>query len=142
VSTGAREHDSISRDDAAGQSVREVMYLQPKTLPAATTVGELREQFERRRGLRTALITDGDEFLGAVGRGDLDGAAADDEPAANYARRDVEAIGADEPADAALERLDDADGGHRLVVLSDDRRTLLGLVCLNAARTHFCLDAR
>jgi hypothetical protein len=27
-------------------------------------------------------------------------------------------------------------------VLSDDGRTLLGLVCLNSARTHFCLDAR
>jgi predicted transcriptional regulator len=142
VTTGAREHDSISREDAAGQSVRDVMYLQPNTLPAATTVGELREQFQRRRGLRTALITDGDEFLGAIGRDDLDPSADDDEPAANYTRRDIAAIGADEPAQAALERLDDDERGHRLVVLSDDGRTLLGLICLNSARTHFCLDAR
>jgi CBS domain-containing protein len=140
VSTGAREHGSISREDAAGRPVRDVMYLQPKTLPAATTVGELREQFERRRGLRTALITDGDEFLGAIGRDDLEPAAGDDEPAADYARRDIEAIGADEPAEAALERLDGVERGHRLVVLSGDGRTLLGLVCLNSARTHFCLD--
>jgi CBS domain-containing protein len=116
------------------------MYLAPKTMSGATTVGELRDEFARRPGMRTALLTDGDQFLGAVERGDLEKAGDAHAPAAEFAQRRPESIGPDDPASEALARLDASDDGHRLVVLDEGGSVLAGLVCLNSARTHFCLD--
>jgi len=140
VSAGAREHGKIAREQAAGLRVRDVMYLAPKTMSGATTVGELRDEFARRPGMRTALLTDGDQFLAAVERGDLEKAGDAHAPAAEFAQRRPESIGPDDPASEALARLDASDDGHRLVVLDEGGSVLAGLVCLNSARTHFCLD--
>ena len=140
MSAGAHEHGKISREQAADLRVRDVMYLAPKTMAAATTVGELRDEFARRPGMRTALLTDGNHFLGAVERGDLEEAGDAHAPAAEFARRRPESIGPDDPAPDALARLDASDDGHRLVVLDEGGTVLAGLVCLNSARTHFCLD--
>ena len=140
MSAGAREHGKISREQAADLRVRDVMYQDPKTMSGATTVGELRDEFERRPGMRTALLADGDRFLGAVERGDLEAAGDAQAPAAEFAQRRPESIGPDQPASEALSRLDATDDAHRLVVLDAGGTMLAGLVCLNSARTHFCLD--
>ena len=140
MSAGAREHGKISREQAADLRVRDVMYQAPKTMSGATTVGELRDEFERRPGMRTALLADGDRFLGAVERGDLEAAGDAQARAAEFAQRRPESIGPDQPASEALSRLDASDDAHRLVVLDAGGTVLAGLVCLNSARTHFCLD--
>ncbi len=139
VSSGERSAGKILRDEAAGREVCEVMFVSPKTLPADITVGELRRQFEQPK-LRTALLADGDAFVAAIQRGDLPAAAVSDEPAVTYATRPAQTIGPNRPASEALERLDGEHEDCRLVVLGDDGESLLGLVCMNGARTHFCVD--
>ncbi len=116
------------------------MYSAPKTLPGATTVGDLRAEFDRRPKMHTALLTDGDHFLGAVQRRDLEQAGDAQAPAADFAQRQPDSISPDDPASEALARLDASGDGYRLVVLDEGGTLLAGLVCLNSARTHFCLD--
>jgi len=56
--------------------------------------------------------------------------------ALDYADPEPGTIGADEPASTAFART--AANPHRRLVVVDDDATLLGLLCLNAARTRFC----
>ena len=114
------------------------MDADPKTTPATTTVGELRRWFEGDAHLRTALLTDGPRFLGSVEPADLPPDAAPDQLGAQFAHRPAHVIGPERPAADALARLDAADE-CRVVVLADDDRTLVGLVCMDAARSHFCV---
>lgn len=141
VSSSEWSAGKLSRDEASELSVRDVMYASPKTLPADTTVGELRRQFEQPK-LRTALLADGSTFVGAIQRADVPASAASEEQAIVYAQRRPEAIGPERPAAEALARSDGENDDYRLVVLADDGQTLIGLVCMNAARTHFCVDKR
>ena len=128
----------IGRDEVAGLFITDVMDPEPKTTPTTITVGELRRWFAADAHVRTALLTDGATFLGAVGPDDLPADAPADQLAVEFARRPANVIGPDRPAGEALARLD-AESGCRVVVLAEDDRTLLGLVCMDAGRTHFCV---
>jgi hypothetical protein len=128
----------IGREEIADLIVGDVMDPEPKTTPAMTTVGQLRGWFAADAHVRTALLTDGAMFLGAVGLDDLPADAPADQLAVEFARRPANVIGPDRPAGEALARLD-AEAGCRVVVLAQDDHTLLGLVCMDAARTHFCV---
>jgi CBS domain-containing protein len=88
-----------------------------------------------------ALLTDGVVFLGAVQRGDLPVDVDDDRLVAEFARHPEHVIRPDRPAVEALAQLDSGEVS-RLIVLDDDGRTLLGLVCMDATRTHFCVATR
>jgi hypothetical protein len=138
VSAVACIRGQIGRDEVAGLFVADVMDPAPKTTPTTITVGELRRWFAADAHVRTALLTDGAAFLGAVGPDDLPADAPADQPAVTFARRPANVIGPDRPAGEALARLD-AQDGCRVVVLAEDDRTLLGLVCMDARRTHFCV---
>jgi hypothetical protein len=127
----------IDRGGAADLLVHDVMDPAPKTTPASTTVGELRSWFEADAHVRTALLTDGARF-GAVALADLPPDAPVDQLALEFARRPVNVIGPERRAAEALAQLDAGDA-CRAVVLDGDDETLLGLVCMNAARTHFCV---
>ena len=140
MSAGAREHGKISREQAADLRVRDVMYQAPKTMSGATTVGELRDEFERRPGMRTALLADGDRFLGAVERGDLEAAGDAQAPAAEFAQRRPDRSAPTSLPPRRCPGSTPSDDAHRLVVLDAGGTVLAGLVCLNSARTHFCLD--
>jgi CBS domain-containing protein len=131
----------IERAEAPGLLVRDVMDAAPKTAPASLTVGELRAEFDGNAHQRMALLTDGVVFRGAVERGDLPVAVADDRPVAEFARCPEHVIGPDRPAVEALDRLD-SEEVSRLIVLDDAGQTLLGLVCMDATRTHFCVATR
>jgi CBS domain-containing protein len=131
----------IDRDEAPGLLVRDVMDAAPKTKPATLTVGELRAEFHGDAHHRMALLIDGVVFVGAAEREDLPEGVADDRPVADFAGRPEHEIGPDRPAEEALARLDSQEVS-RLVVLDDDGRTLLGLVCMDATRTHFCVATR
>jgi CBS domain-containing protein len=131
----------IERDEAPGLRVRHVMDAAPKTRPATLTVGDLRAEFDGDAHQRMALLTDGMLLLGAVEREDLPDDGPDSRPAADFARHPEHVIGPDRSAEEALARLDSGEVS-RLIVLDDDGRTLLGLVCMDATRTHFCVAAR
>jgi CBS domain len=114
------------------------MDADPKTTPAGTTVGELRAAFDADSHLRSALLTDGAELVGIVERRDLPPDASPDQLGATYARRPAHVIAPERPAGEALARLDASDQ-CRLVVLAPDGSSLLGLVCMDQARSHFCV---
>ena len=130
----------IGRGEATATElrVRDVMDPAPKTTPASTTVGELRAWFAADAHVRTALLADGTTLLGAMTPADLPPDAPADRLAVEFARRPANVVGPHCPAAEALAQLD-AGGACRAVVLGDDDQTLLGLVCMNAARTHFCV---
>jgi CBS domain-containing protein len=127
-------NEQVGRADTAHLRVRDAMAAAPKTLPADSTVGELRRQFANPH-VATALLVDGARFVGSVARGAMTDRVPDDAPARSLARRDGPAIGPDAPLADALALLD-ADGDRRLVVLDGDR--LCGLLCLTRDRLGFC----
>jgi hypothetical protein len=138
VSAEACIRGQIGRDEVADLLVADVMDPEPKTMPATITVGDLRGWFAADAHVRTALLTDGATFLGAVGPNDLPADAPANQLAVEFARRPANLIGPERPAGEALARLD-AESGCRVVVLAQDDRTLLGLVCMDARRTYFCV---
>jgi CBS domain-containing protein len=113
--------------------VREVMVRRPKTLPASATAGDLRRLFSNAH-VMTALLVDGDSFVGAVDRHALPSDLPD-----TAAARDVatsgDVIAPDAPMASAVAELE-ARGTDRLVVLEGSN--LVGLVCLTKDRDGFC----
>jgi CBS-domain-containing membrane protein len=137
------EHGSgngkLTRSEAQELLVRDVMVRRPKTMAADSTVADLRAHFENPR-VRTALLADDGRFAGAIAPEELPDTAAGAEPARTYAAADVPTVGPDVPMADAL-ALMERRGDHRLVVVGDDGRTLVGLVCLDKTGTSFCVDA-
>jgi predicted transcriptional regulator len=130
------KHDSVARDAASDQLVRDVMVRRPKTMAADATVAELREHFTNPR-VQTALLADGGRFAGAIAPSELPDDAPATDPARDYARLDVPTLPPDATMAEALTLLDSR-GDFRLVVLDADGRTLAGLLCLDRNRAGFC----
>jgi predicted transcriptional regulator len=128
----------VTRDAAVEMLVRDVMVRRPKTLPADSTVGELRAHFENPR-VRTALLADGGRFAGAIAPEELPAAAPDSDRAGAHARTDLPRVGPDATMADALALLDTR-GENRLLVLEDDGETIAGLLCLDQSGTGFCTD--
>jgi CBS domain-containing protein len=128
---------TISREQAVDMLVGDVMIASPKTVPAETLVGEVR-QLLARPNVRTVLFADDGIFRGALERDGLPADAADDEQAIRYA--DVEPL-AVTPATPMSEAISLLEGRTepRLVVLDEDGVTLRGLICVNASATGFCV---
>jgi CBS domain-containing protein len=133
-------HTKVPREDAAAQLVRDVMVRRPKTLPADSTVADLRAHFENPR-VRTALLADGGRFAGAIGPEELSSGAAGADPARAHARTDLPTVGPDATMADAL-ALMERRGDHRLIVLDPDGETLVGLLCLDRTGAGFCVDGR
>ena len=112
------------------------MLSRPKTLPAAATVGDVREFF-RNPHVMTALLVDDGDFRGAIDRGAVPAGATDDARALDYAALDTPTISPEAGVEDALEALRGLES-RRLVVLDTDGARLLGLVCLNTTGTRFC----
>jgi len=120
-----------------GQTVADVMLATPKTLPADTTVAHARAALADDR-VQMLLLTDGSVFRGAVTGipEDADEAAA----ALAYADQAVETMSPSESAEAGYERT--SQSPHRRVVVLGADDSLVGLLCLNPTRTHFCSGGR
>ena len=122
------------RDHTAG----DVVTVRGKELPADATVAQGRAIFASG-SVRLIPLLDGGAYAGAVGRDDLEG-VPDDAPIADHAR-------AHPPTAAASDRVGDVvaglgeDSGRRVVVLGDDGRTYVGLMCLDRDRARLCVDA-
>jgi CBS domain-containing protein len=118
---------------AEGDRVTDVMLREPKTVPWDATV-------EQARGLlanpsvELLLLADGKSFRGAIASIPSDAPPA--APARDYAETAPKTISPNESAAAAFQVT--AAQPQRRVVVVDDDGMLLGLVCVDRARTRFC----
>jgi CBS domain-containing protein len=128
---------TLSREQAAGMLVGEVMIANPKTLPATAIVGDVRSVFEKKT-VRTVLLAEGDVFRGAIERDAMPSSAPDDEPALRFADTEPLSTTPGTPMREALSMLDGREE-PRLVVLDEDGVTLRGLLCADSTGTGFCL---
>jgi CBS domain-containing protein len=111
----------------------DLMLREPKTLAGDASVAEVREQLANPK-VQLVLLADRRVFRGAVTA--LPAEAPPTEPALAYAEQDPETIPPDASDDEAFARA--AASPHRRVIVLDDDRTLLGLLCLNQSGTGFC----
>lgn len=129
---------NITVADLLDRTAGEVVTVRGKELPADATVADGRAIFASGSVRLIPLLHDG-AYAGAVGHDDLEGA---DDGAAIAAHATAQP-----PIVAASDRLADVvsrlgeDSGRRVVVLGDDGRTYVGLMCLDRDRTRLCIDA-
>jgi len=114
-------------------SAADLMLREPKTLAGDASVAEVREQLANPK-VQLVLLTDGRAFKGAVTS--LPAEAGATESALAYAEREPETIAPDASEEEAFARA--AASPNRRVIVLDDDRNLLGLLCLNQARSGFC----
>src|SRR4051794_17159153 len=85
--------------DEAGETVKEVMMREPRSVGPQTTLAEVRETFANP-GVKLLLVVDGERFLGTLTRDDL---PAEGEGAVGpLVRADRPNVGPDDPIAAAL----------------------------------------
>jgi CBS domain-containing protein len=114
------------------------MLREPRTVAPETTVAEARAMFENPR-VRLLLLVRDQAFAGAITRVSIPDAADDDQPLGALARDDGAQLAPDDPVARAVELLE-AHETDRLPVIADDG-SVVGLVCFNRGRAHFCVDA-
>jgi CBS domain-containing protein len=111
----------------------DLMLRDPKTLAADATVAEVRDLLASPR-VQMVLLADGAAFKGAVTA--IPGDAEPTEVALAYADVSVATISPHAPAAEAYDRT--AGSPTRRVIVLDEDRNLLGLLCLDASLTRFC----
>lgn len=116
-----------------GEIAADHMLREPKTLPGHATVADVRALLANPK-VQMVLLADGPTFRAAIT--DIPDSAPASESALVYADPSPETIGPTESAKVAFERVTAA--AHRRVIVLDDAGELLGLLCLNQRRTHFC----
>lgn len=124
--------------EMADRPVGSVITVRGKELPAGATAADARRLFESS-SVQLIPVLDGEAYVGAVSRDDIDG-ADDDLPVTDLARSHPPTATASTPAGEALLVLD-GDGGRRLVVLGDDGTSYVGLVCVTRDGARLCIDA-
>ena len=114
-------------------TVADVMLRRPKTLRTAATVGEVRAMLGNP-SVQMVLLADGARFRGAITT--IPDDAPDEQDALRFADQHPQSLHAGEPAQTAFDVT--AKNPHRRVIVLGDEDELVGLVCLNEARTNFC----
>lgn len=125
-----------TRADVADRTVGEVMIRTPKTLPGGASIADAKQFFTNPK-LISAVLLDGDIFVGLLDRTDLPSLVPDVAPVRTYCKRDVPTVTPQTPVSIA-EQILDAYGTTRLVVLDDDGSTFAGLLALDRKRSGFC----
>ncbi|HEX4804299.1 MAG TPA: CBS domain-containing protein [Conexibacter sp.] len=139
---GARPRGADSIEHVEGRTAADVMHARLGSLPAATTVAEVRAWFAASASRRLATFAadeaDGGRYLGALAADELppEGDAAVEADAAVVFAGDHPTIPAGAPA-AAARALVLASPAKRVPVLDADGR-LVGVVALDKTRTRFC----
>jgi CBS domain-containing protein len=122
-------------DEVEGLTAADVMHRHLTTLPATTTVGELRAYFAASASRRVALLTDHGRYLGSIAAASIPEAVDAGAAAADFVVRGP-TIHPAEPAtsarDVALEQT-----SLRLPVI-DDAGALVGIVAITGRRDGFC----
>jgi CBS domain-containing protein len=134
---GAMASRTVTREEALGQTVGEVMIRLPKTLPHDALVADVRRVFEKPN-VRTVLLADNGRFAGLIERGGVPADVPGDAPAIDY-RDPAPATATPETPMSEAIQLFEARDEPRLVVLDADGVTLRGLLCGNVTATGFCL---
>jgi Mg/Co/Ni transporter MgtE len=96
-------------------------------------MSEVRETFASP-SVKLMLVTDGERFVGTLGRDDLP--AEGDGPIEPHVRADRPSLSPDDPVEDALALVNEQ-GMTRIPVLEGDQ--LLGLVCFNKSHSAFCV---
>jgi len=117
----------------ADQVVADLMLRDPKTLDANARVSEVRPLLDNP-GVQMVLLVDGARLAGVIT--DLPSEAPAEFGALAFADVQPDTIGPDEPASTAFERT--AASPYRRLVVVDDHKHLVGLLCLDESRTRFC----
>lgn len=129
----------MSAADAAyaeGQVAADLMLREPKALPGAASVADVREALADPH-VQMVLLADGRAFRGAITEVPDD--APGEAPALGFVDPAPETIAPDEPAATAYART--AQNSHRRLIVLDEGENLLGLLCLNESKTRFCRSA-
>ncbi len=121
-----------------GPLASDVMLSAPDTVSGDMTVAAARRLLENPR-LRMLLVTEGERLIGAISRERLAAHSDGDLALGRLADPDWPRVGPLETVPEVLELLETADIERLPVVDSDDR--LLGLICFNRRKRHFCIDA-
>jgi CBS domain-containing protein len=129
---------NITVTDLLDRTAGEVVTVRGKELAAGATVAEGRAIFASG-SVRLIPLLDGGAYAGAVGRDDLEGADDDDAIAGHATAKPPTAAASDRLADVVAGLGEDS--GRRVVVLGDDGRTYVGLMCFDRDRTRLCIDA-
>jgi CBS domain-containing protein len=109
------------------------MLAEPKTLPGDATVADARQALANQ-SVELILLADGKTFVGAIA--EIPDGAPSGSPARDFADPNPATIAPTESGEVAFEVT--ARSPHRRVVVVDAEGTLLGLVCVDRARTRFC----
>ena len=124
--------------ELAGKTAGDVMVRLPKTLPAGTSIAEVRACFADDH-VHMLLLSESGHLVGTLVRDDVRADLDGTDLALPHSRMTGRTVHADVPAEAVRKRLL-ARGQRRLAVVDDDG-ALLGLLCLKRRRTAFCSDA-
>ena len=123
----------IPLDEASGSTVRDVMMREARSVGPQTPMSEVRKTFSSP-SVKLMLVTDGERFLGTLGRDDLP--AEGDGPIEPHVRADRPSLRPDDPVAEALTLVREQDM-TRIPVLEGEQ--LLGLVCFNKSHDAFCV---
>ena len=123
----------IPVDEATGSTVRDVMLRDARAVGPATPMSEVRDTFSSP-SVKLMLVTDGERFVGTLGRDDLP--AEGDGPIEPHVRADRPSLSPDDPVEEALALVREQ-GMTRIPVVEGDQ--LLGLVCFNKSHEAFCV---
>ena len=121
-------------DEAAGLTVADVTHSQFKALPAAATVAEVQEWFQRSGSRQMAVLADDGRYAGRLLRGDVDGIDSS-ALAADHAQPGT-TVAPDEPASRG-EEVALATPGLRVPVV-DGAGQLVGIVAVTTDLQGFC----
>lgn len=128
--------DDMTWPDAIGNlTVADVMHRHLTTLPASTTVDELRAYFDTSGSRRLALIVDDGRYVGSIEASELPGDADGAATLTAYAVRHA-TIAPGALATEARER-GVAEPSRRIPVV-DDAGTLVGIVAVTRTLDGFC----
>src|SRR3954462_10044496 len=112
----------IPLEQAGGSAGRDGRMLEPRSVGPDTPISEVRDTFASP-SVKLMLVTDGERFLGTLGRDDLP--AEGDGPIAPHGRSDRPSPPPDDPVDRAMALVHEQ-GMTRIPVLAEGDR-LLGL---------------
>ncbi len=122
---------------APSRTVRDAMVTIPTVLPASASVGDVRRFFADDH-VHLAVLVEGGRVVTTLDRGDLAG-VPDRDAAAEHGRWRGRSVRPGALLQPVKDRMIDA-GTRRLVVV-DEQRRLLGLLCLKRSLGGFCSDA-
>lgn len=135
----AKEPQTLpSEDGEAPQTVRDVMRERPRTLPATSSMSDLRRFFDNPHMMTALVVDESGTLVGAVERARaIASTLPDGAPIDGLVAGEVDVIDAGAPASDVWKHAD-LDRTRRLVVVEPDGKTLAGLVCVRPNGGGFC----